>query len=55
MEFAYKREEWPMIERWETPVFYFFRDGRVVGKVIGWPVAGRKNEIRRSLRRAGLL
>lgn len=55
MAVAYRREEWPMVDRWETPVFYFFRGGRVVGKVIGWPVAGRKAEIRRSLRLAGLL
>jgi len=50
MQFAYRREEWPMIDRWETPVFYFFRNGRVVAKVIGWPAAGRKAEIRRALR-----
>ena len=55
MAVAYRREEWPMVDRWETPVFYFFRDGRVVGKVIGWPVAGRKAEIRRSLKGAGLM
>jgi len=55
MAVAYRREEWPMVDRWETPVFYFFREGRMVGKVIGWPVAGRKAEIRRSLKRAGLM
>jgi hypothetical protein len=55
MEFAYRREEWPMIERWETPVFYFLKDGHVVSKVTGWPVAGRKADIRRSLRLAGLM
>jgi hypothetical protein len=55
MAYAYRREEWPMVERWETPVFYFFKDGRVVSKVRGWPVSGRKAEIRRSLRLAGLM
>jgi hypothetical protein len=55
MAVAYRREEWPMIDLWETPVFYFLRDGRVVSKVVGWPIAGRKAEIRRSLQRAGLL
>jgi len=55
MAVAYRREEWPTIELWETPVFYFLRDGRVVSKVVGWPVAGRKAEIRRSLKRAGLM
>jgi hypothetical protein len=55
MAVAYRREEWPMIDLWETPVFYFLRDGRVVSKVVGWPIAGRKAEIRRSLKRAGLM
>ena len=55
MEFAYRRDEWPMVERWETPVFYFFKDGRVVSKVAGWPVAGRKAELNRSLRLARLI
>ena len=39
MAYAYRREEWPMVERWETPVFYFFKHGRVVGKVTGWPIS----------------
>lgn len=55
MAVAYRREEWPMIDLWETPVFYFLREGRVVSKVVGWPIAGRKAEIRRSLKRAGLM
>jgi hypothetical protein len=55
MAVAYRREEWSMIDLWETPVFYFLRDGRVVGKVVGWPIAGRKAEIRLSLKRAGLM
>ena len=54
MAFVYRREEWPMVERWETPVFYFLKNGHVVSKVRGWPRAGRKAEIRRSLRLAGL-
>jgi hypothetical protein len=54
MQVAYRREEWPMIERWETPVFYFFRGGRVVSIVSGWPMAGRKAEINRSLKLVGL-
>jgi hypothetical protein len=55
MAVAYRREEWPMIDLWETPVFYFLRDGRVVSKVVGWPLAGRKAEIKRSLKLAGLI
>jgi hypothetical protein len=55
MAYAYRREEWPMVERWETPVFYFLKDGRIVSTVTGWPRTGRKAEIRRSLRLAGLM
>jgi hypothetical protein len=55
MLFAYRREEWPMIDRWETPVFSFFRAGRVVSRAVGWPPAGRKPELERGFQRAGLL
>ena len=55
MAYVYRRDEWPMVERWETPVFYFLRSGRVVSKVRGWPVAGRKAELRRGLRLTGLM
>ena len=55
MSYVYRREEWPMVERWETPVFYFLKDGRVVSTVRGWPDAGRKAELRRSLRLVGLM
>jgi hypothetical protein len=55
MVVAYRREEWPMIDLWETPVFYFMRHDRVVSKVVGWPIAGRKAEIKRSLKLAGLM
>jgi hypothetical protein len=55
MKYTYRREEWPMVDRWETPVFYFFRNGHVVGKVTGWPKEGHKAEIRQSLKAAGLI
>jgi hypothetical protein len=55
MAYVYRRDEWPMVERWETPVFYFLKSGRVVSKVRGWPIAGRKAELRRALRLTGLM
>jgi hypothetical protein len=51
----YSRDEWPMIDRWSTPTFYFFREGEVVGKIVGWPQGGRREELLVALRRTGLL
>ena len=45
MTVAYKRQEWPALNDWATPVFYFMRDGKVVAKVAGWPKEGRKQEL----------
>jgi len=55
MVLAYDYHEWPMIDRWYTPVFYFLRNGRLVSEVIGWPRAGRKTEIVAALQNVGLM
>ncbi len=55
MDLAYRLQEWPMLDRWETPTFYFFRQGKVVAKVVGWPRRGRKPEVRSALKLVGLL
>jgi hypothetical protein len=55
MVLAYDYHEWPMIDRWYTPVFYFLRNGRLVSEVIGWPRAGRKPEIVAALQNVGLM
>jgi hypothetical protein len=52
---AFRREEWPMIDSWETPTFYFLDDGVVVAKVQGWPRGGRRDELLTALRRVGLM
>lgn len=52
---AYQRDEWPMIDRWSTPTFYFFEHGVVRYKVEGWPKAGRRAELLAGLRRIGLV
>lgn len=31
---------WPEVGAWQTPTFLFFKDGRVVDRVIGWPKEG---------------
>ncbi len=55
MQIAYKFQEWPMFDRWETPTFYFLKRGKVVAQVVGWPRQGRKREVKAALRRVGLL
>lgn len=45
MAYANTQREWPMIDSWETPTFYFLKNGKVVHKVVGWPKEGRKAEL----------
>ncbi len=52
---AYRAEEWPLIDNWATPTFYFFRDGRLKSKVSGWPAEGRHQQLRDAARGVGLL
>lgn len=54
MVFAYDLGEWPMIDDWATPIFYFLRDGRLVAKVIGWPRGGRVAGLETAIRDVGL-
>lgn len=51
---AFRREEWPMLDSWGTPTFYFLQDGAVTAKVEGWPKAGRRPELLAALRQIGL-
>lgn len=46
---AYGKKNWPMIETWATPVFYVFKHGELVDKVVGWPEGGKAKELRKSL------
>ena len=52
---AYRAEEWPLIDNWATPTFYFFRDGRLQSKVTGWPAEGHHQQLRDAARSVGLL
>ncbi|MDM5182109.1 hypothetical protein PO883_33605 [Massilia sp. DJPM01] len=36
---------WKKIAYWETPTFYFFKDGVLVERIGGWPTKGRKQEL----------
>ncbi|HEL5055803.1 hypothetical protein [Stenotrophomonas maltophilia] len=51
MALAYDWLEWPEIDEWSTPTFYFFADGKLVDKVIGWPLDGsRKPRLRQAVK-----
>lgn len=52
---AYDNAALPMVERVETPVFYFLDHGTVVDTVVGWPPGGNLDAIRRGLRKIDLL
>jgi hypothetical protein len=51
---TFRREEWPMIDSWSTPTFYFLKDGVVSAKVEGWPKEGRRSELLAALQQVGL-
>lgn len=52
---AYDHAALPMVERYETPTFYFLDHGNVVDTVVGWPSGGNLEAIRRGFRQINLL
>ncbi len=52
---TFRRDEWPMLDTWSTPTFYFFQAGALVAKVEGWPEGGRRAELVAALTAIGLL
>lgn len=53
---AHTHAEWPMLEVWNTPNFYFLRDGVVLERVESWPLDGsQRDAVRAAAQRAGLL
>lgn len=51
---VYLAQNWPEIDNWGSPTFYFYLDGRLQGSIIGWPKDGRETELIEMLRRIGL-
>ncbi|MFK3737563.1 hypothetical protein [Massilia sp. TN1-12] len=49
----YDISAWPIERQWETPVFYFFKDGRIVANIVGWPREGRAKELFAAMALAG--
>jgi hypothetical protein len=55
MTIAYAGDDWPEVRIWQTPTFIFLKDGKVTGKVIGWPKEGNSEALRREMLKLGLL
>lgn len=54
MRWAYRTGDWPMIKRWATPNFYFYRDGELVDTVIGWPPEGQRDALIAAFAKIGI-
>ncbi len=50
-----RQAEWTFVDYWNTPTFYFLKDGAIVQKVIGWPKEGRREDLLSASRKAGIL
>ena len=55
MHYTWKKSEWPEIDSWATPSFYFYRDGQLVSRFAGWPNQGNEAALRKGLKQVGLL
>lgn len=51
---AYLNSQWPSVDTWETPTFYFYFNGVLKEKVTGWPREGRRKELYRALQSIGI-
>lgn len=54
MQLVYSDAEWPSISSWATPCFYFFRDGKIVTSVIGWPGSEQLAALRAGFAKIGI-
>ena len=56
MDYIYRQRDWPAIDTWSTPTFYFFKNGMLVGKLAGWaPNGDGERALRGELKKLGLL
>lgn len=51
---TYLADAWFDIDTWATPTFYFFKDGKLMNKVEGWPKEGSKPQLDKALQSIGL-
>lgn len=55
MDYIYRQSDLAAIDTWATPTFYFFRNGRRVGKLSGWAPGGEgERALREELEKLGL-
>lgn len=55
MDYIYRQSDWTVVETWATPTFYFFKNGRRVGKLVGWAPRGEgERALRQELEKLGL-
>lgn len=52
---AWRESEWPLIDSWATPTFYFIEDGKLAAKVVGWPAEGNRDALLSAADEIGLL
>lgn len=45
LAYAWREQDWPMIQQWATPTFLFLREGILQQRIQGWPAEGRAVEI----------
>jgi len=48
---AYRENEWPLIDTWEMPTFYFLKAGVLQAKVVGW----QREQVMQEMRKLGLI
>lgn len=54
MTYIFRQKDWPVIDAWATPNFYFFMNGQLTGRLTGWPPAGGVEALRAELEKIGL-
>lgn len=54
MQWAYRTADWPTVKRWATPSFYFYRDGKLVETVNGWPEQGERDALLAAFAKIGV-
>lgn len=55
MVLATSKMDWQEIPLWDTPTFYFYKDGKLIKQIIGWPEEGRIDELEAGLITLGFL
>jgi len=54
MQMAYLTSEWSMLDHWNTPTFYFFKSGRLIGEQLGF-IGSDVEHVKGYLKQIGLI